>query len=77
METAEKEKKDREKSTVDKLFDFDTDKGIEDAREKLRELRDQFVSLAGVTEQKKNNDSSNEQSGQLCQIFPELLGTSH
>ena len=38
---------------IDKLFDFDTDKGIEDAREKLRELRDQFVSLAGVTEQKK------------------------
>ena len=38
---------------IDKLFDLDTDKGIEDAREKLRELRDQFVSLAGVTEQKK------------------------
>ena len=38
---------------VDKLFDLDTDKGIEDAREKLRELRDQFVSLGGVTEQEK------------------------
>ena len=38
---------------VDKLFDLDTDKGIEDAREKLREQRDQFTSLAGVTEQEK------------------------
>ena len=38
---------------IDKLFDLDTDKGIEDAREKLREQRDQFISFAGVTEQEK------------------------
>ena len=38
---------------VDTMFDLETDKGIGDARKKLREQREQFVSLAGVTEQEK------------------------
>ena len=38
---------------VDEMFNLDTDKGIGDARKKLREQREQFVSFASVTEQEK------------------------